>query len=419
MSSELTLVTVLAWCCIWGQRSRIHSSKPRRRKLLKAAFGGGLGVGGKGRWEGIGKRPCLLLPFFMSTDPWDFEKFLSEEEAGMKGRHSKNSSRGGGSSGRPGFSAEKQYRVAGSTFPPLPLVRDDRFIEKQPEILPAAGSSGLSCAFATEATADVTPIPEPFKGWSLSAVKGFRDDYKSYLKAKAKLKKMKELNDKGEILHSIRTKAVEFQTKYATIKEKSAGLVAATHLENQKRLQADFISSKEAEVEEILAASNSHVTVLATKLEEYIQSLSADPELVVSDAAKERFRRLKGRCIEKVNSEIAAAKDEIVIRELDRQRKQAAEDLKKAAAAEELKEMDTELSMEEILKNHTKKMADQLRREITASVEAKLSKKFKKELSLGEQEPTTASNADSKAKKEKNDAPSKPRRKRGAKKPKT
>ncbi|CAI5978936.1 unnamed protein product [Closterium sp. NIES-65] len=349
----------------------------------------------------------------------DLEKFYSEEEAGMKGRHSKNSSRGGGSSGRPGFSAEKQYRVAGSTFPPLPLVRDDRFIEKQPEILPAAGSSGRSCAFATEATADVTPIPEPFKGWSLSAVKGFRDDYKSYLKAKAKLKKMKELNDKGEILHSIRTKAVEFQTKYATIKEKSAELVAATHLENQKRLQADFISSKEAEVEEILAASNSHVTVLATKLEEYILSLSADPELVVSDAAKERFRRLKGRCIEKVNSEIAAAKDEIVIRELDRQRKQAAEDLKKAAAAEELKEMDTELSMEEILKNHTKKMADQLRREITASVEAKLSKKFKKELSLGEQEPTTASNADSKAKKEKNDAPSKPRRKRGAKKPKT
>ncbi|CAI5502991.1 unnamed protein product [Closterium sp. Naga37s-1] len=339
----------------------------------------------------------------------------------MRGHHSKNPSHGGGSSGRSGFSAEKQYRVAGSTFPPLPLVRDDRFTEKQPDNLPAAGSSGRSSAFATEAAADVTPIPEPFKGWSLSAVKGFRDDYKSYLKAKAKLKKMKELNGKGEILHSIRTKAVEFQTKYATIKEKSAELVAATHLENQKRLQADFISSKEAEVEEILAASNSHVTVLATKLEEYIQSLSADPELVVSDAAKERFRRLKGRCIEKANSEIAAAKDEIVTRELDRQRKQAAEDLKKAAAAEELKEMDTELSMEEILKNHTKKMADQLRREITASVEAKLSKKFKKELSLGEHEPATASSADSKAKKEKekNDTPSKPRRKRGAKKPKT
>ncbi|CAI5491348.1 unnamed protein product [Closterium sp. Naga37s-1] len=75
-------------------------------------------------------------------------------------------------------------------------------------------------------------------------------------------------------------------------------------------------------------------------MEEYIKGLSADPDLVVSDAAKERYRLLKGRCIEKANSDIVAAKDEIVIRELDRQNKAAAEELKKAAAFEEVQEME-------------------------------------------------------------------------------
>ncbi|GJP85880.1 hypothetical protein CLOP_g15980 [Closterium sp. NIES-67] len=57
----------------------------------------------------------------------------------------------------------------------------------------------------------------------------------------------------GVLLHSIRTKAVEFQTKLPSVKEKSAASVAAIHEANQKRLQADFIASKALEVEELQA----------------------------------------------------------------------------------------------------------------------------------------------------------------------
>ncbi|GJP37863.1 hypothetical protein CLOM_g22267 [Closterium sp. NIES-68] len=68
-------------------------------------------------------------------------------------------------------------------------------------------------------------------------------------------------------------------TKYPLTREKSAASVALVHLENQKRIQEDFIKSKEAEVEEIQSASASHVAVLAANLEDYIQGLSSDPEL--------------------------------------------------------------------------------------------------------------------------------------------
>ncbi|CAI5488148.1 unnamed protein product [Closterium sp. Naga37s-1] len=173
--------------------------------------------------------------------------------------------------------------------------------------------------------ADNTPIPEPFKEWTSLAVKGFRDDFKNFLKAKSKFKKMKELDRQVVVLHSIGTKAVEFQAKFASVKEKSAASVAEILLANQKRLQADFIASKALEIEEIQDVVDLHVVALASKMEEYIKSLSADPDLVVFDAAKERYRLLKGRCIEKANSDIVAAKDEIVIRELDRQNKAAAE----------------------------------------------------------------------------------------------
>ncbi|CAI7850530.1 unnamed protein product [Closterium sp. NIES-53] len=270
---------------------------------------------------------------------------------------------------------------------------------------------------------DNSPIPEIFKSWTTAAVKDFRDGFKGLLKAKSKLKKMKELDRQGSILHSIRTKAVEFQTKNDSVKEKSAAAVAKIHLENQKRLQAEFIASKELEVEEIQAAVGTHVTTLATKMEEYIKGLSSDPDLVVSDTAKERFRRLKGRCIEKAQSDIAAAKDEMTIREIDRQHKLAAEDLKKAAAAEEVQEMEMEPVIEEILAKHAKKIEDKLRREITQKLEASLSKKLQKNLHIGEQNSSQAAFADKKQTAQpgrQDGAPGKPKpkKKRGGKTPK-
>ncbi|CAI5513235.1 unnamed protein product [Closterium sp. Naga37s-1] len=204
---------------------------------------------------------------------------------------------------------------------------------------------------------------------------------------------MKELDRQGSILHSIRTKA------------------------------AEFIASKELEVEEIQAAVGTHVTTLATKMEEYIKGLSSDPDLVVSDTAKERYRRLKGRCIEKAQSDIAAAKDEMTIREIDRQHKLAAEDLKKAAAAEEVQEMEMEPAIEEILAKHAKKIEDKLRREITQKLEASLSKKLQKNLHIGEQNSSQAASADKKQTAQpgrQDGAPGKPKpkKKRGGKTPK-
>ncbi|CAI7755893.1 unnamed protein product [Closterium sp. NIES-54] len=233
-------------------------------------------------------------------------------------------------------------------------------------------------------------IPEPFKGWTTTTVRGFITDFKALLKAKSKLKKMKTLNDQGVILHSIRTKAVEFQTKYPSTREKSAASVASVHFENQKRIQADFITSKELEVEEILSASSSHLTTLATKLEDYIQGLTSDPELTLSDAARERYRKIKGVCIERAKSEIALAKDDIIIRELERQRIKEADDLKKAAAAEEMDHLETDPTINELVLQATKKYAETMRKEITASVEAKLTAKFKKSLSMGSQDSKPA-----------------------------
>ncbi|CAI5999253.1 unnamed protein product [Closterium sp. NIES-64] len=230
-------------------------------------------------------------------------------------------------------------------------------------------------------------IPEPFKGWALKAVRDFRKDFKALLKARSKLKKMKALNKQGVILHSIRTKAVEFQTKYPLTREKSAASVASVHHENQMRIQQDFIKSKELEVEEILSASSSHLTALATKTEDYIKGLTTDPELTVSDAAKERFRKIKGLCIEKAKSEVSNA---IVIQELERQRVKEAEDLKKVAAAEEMEQMETDPAIDELIQKAVKKSAETMRREITASVEAKLTAKFKKNLSMGPQDPKPA-----------------------------
>ncbi|CAI5471116.1 unnamed protein product [Closterium sp. Yama58-4] len=234
---------------------------------------------------------------------------------------------------------------------------------------------------------------------------------------------MMELDAEGTILHSIRTKAVDFQTNIDSVREKAKASVAEIHLQNQKRIQAEFIASKALEVEEIAKAANSRITALATRMEDYIQGLSADPDLVVSDAAKEKFRLLKGFCIEKAQADIAAAKDELTIRELDRQRKKAAEDLKKAAASEEVQEMELEPALEEILAKQVKKIEDKLRKEITAKVEASLTKKLQKNLSLKEQDPAQATAANPKQKntagKQKsqengNAAPagSKPRRKR-------
>ncbi|CAI5492797.1 unnamed protein product [Closterium sp. Naga37s-1] len=255
---------------------------------------------------------------------------------------------------------------------------------------PATTNSPAAAVNPTSVQDTPVAIPEPFKGWALKAVRDFRKDFKALLKARSKLKKMKALNEQGVILHSIRTKAVEFQTKYPLTREKSAASVASVHHENQMRIQQDFIKSKELEVEEILAASSSHLTALATKTEDYIKGLTTDPELTVSDAAKERFRKIKGLCIKKAKSEVSNARDEIVIQELERQRVKEAEDLKKAAAAEEMEQMETDPAIDELIQKAVKKSAETMRREITASVEAKLPAKFKKNLSMGPQDPKPA-----------------------------
>ncbi|CAI7856983.1 unnamed protein product [Closterium sp. NIES-53] len=216
-------------------------------------------------------------------------------------------------------------------------------------------------------------IPELLKGWTTKAVKDFRADLKSLLKAKSKFQKMKLLDEQGVILHSLCTKPVEFQTKYLNVREKSAASVAALHLENQKRIQTDFIASKELEVEEILAASNSHVTTLATKLEDYLQSLSSNPELAVSNTTKEKYRKIKGTCIEKARSKIAVSKDEIIIQELNRQKKREAKELKKDVAAEELDSMDKDSAINEIVQKHVKKAEEKLRKEFAAKLDKGLS----------------------------------------------
>ncbi|CAI5492796.1 unnamed protein product [Closterium sp. Naga37s-1] len=222
---------------------------------------------------------------------------------------------------------------------------------------PATTNSPAAAVNPTSVQDTPVAIPEPFKGWALKAVRDFRKDFKALLKARSKLKKMKALNEQGVILHSIRTKAVEFQTKYPLTREKSAASVASVHHENQMRIQQDFIKSKELEVEEILAASSSHLTALATKTEDYIKGLTTDPELTVSDAAKERFRKIKGLCIKKAKSEVSNARDEIVIQELERQRVKEAEDLKKAAAAEEMEQMETDPAIDELIQKADPKPA--------------------------------------------------------------
>ncbi|CAI5524826.1 unnamed protein product [Closterium sp. Naga37s-1] len=277
------------------------------------------------------------------------------------------------------------------------------------EAAPAVASTS-----ANPAVPEQFNIPERFKGWTAVAVKGFRADFKSLLKAKSKLQKMKTLDEQGVLLHSIRTKAVEFQTKYPSVREKSAASVAAVHLENQKRIQKDFIASKEMEVEEILAASNLHVTTLATKLEDYLKSLSENPDLAVSDATREKYRKIKGACIEKAQSDIAIARDEIIIQELERQKKREAEDLKKAAAAEEIDRMELDPTVDAIVQKHVKKVEDRLRKEFAAKLDKELSAKLQK-IALEKKVSPSATAADSKpqnnkakkkrGKKKKSDAP--------------
>ncbi|CAI7907990.1 unnamed protein product [Closterium sp. NIES-54] len=289
---------------------------------------------------------------------------------------------GGGESSAPTREAHEQDKQTGNHPPAAAMeISSDE---------PATTNSPAAAVNLTSFQDTPVVIPEPFKGWALKAVRDFRKDFKALLKARSKLKKMKTLNEQGVILHSIRTKAVEFQTKYPQTRERSAASVASVHHENQMRIQQDFIKSKELEVEEILAASSSHLTALATKTEDYIKSLTTDPELTVSDAAKERFRKIKGQCIEKAKSEVSNARDELVIRELVMQKEKEAEDLKKAAAAEEMEHMETDPAIDELIQKATKEYGKTLRKEITASVEAKLTAKFKKNLSMGPQDPKPA-----------------------------
>ncbi|CAI5510108.1 unnamed protein product [Closterium sp. Naga37s-1] len=340
----------------------------------------------------------LVLPLFQTMsndDPWDFDWNPSdEEEASTGNRSSVKRSRGEGGSSRAGRRA-RSASGARAKIPPLALTLEPTTSNKQAED-PLPGPSGSRPVMSDPV--DNSPIPELFKGWTASSVKGFRDDFKDLLKAKSKLKKMKELDRQGVILHSIRTKTVEFQTKFASVKEKSAASVSEIHLANQKRLQADFIASKALEIEELQKAVDSHVVALASRMEEYIKSLSADPDLVVSDAAKEKFRVFKGRCNEKANSDIQTARDEIVIRELDRQNKAAAEELKKAAASEEVQEMEVEAGVGEIMNQHAKRIEDKIRREMIPKIEANLMKKLLKNLSLGKQDSPQAPAADAKPK---------------------
>ncbi|CAI5519473.1 unnamed protein product [Closterium sp. Naga37s-1] len=252
-----------------------------------------------------------------------------------------------------------------------------------PAVAPAVASTS-----ANPAVPEQFNIPERFKGWTAVAVKGFRADFKSLLKAKSKLQKMKTLDEQAS--------------------------VAAVHLENQKRIQKDFIASKEMEVEEILAASNLHVTTLATKLEDYLKSLSENPDLAVSDATREKYRKIKGACIEKAQSDIAIARDEIIIQELERQKKREAEDLKKAAAAEEIDRMELDPTVDAIVQKHVKKVEDRLRKEFAAKLDKELSAKLQK-IALEKKVSPSATAADSKpqnnkakkkrGKKKKSDAP--------------
>ncbi|CAI7817915.1 unnamed protein product [Closterium sp. NIES-54] len=275
------------------------------------------------------------------------------------------------------------------TFSP-PAMEMDPASNAAPAVAPAVASTS-----ANPAVPEQFNIPERFKGWTAVAVKGFRADFKSLLKAKSKLQKMKTLDEQGVLLHSIRTKAVEFQTKYPSVREKSAASVAAVHLENQKRIQKDFIASKEMEVEEILAASNLHVTTLATKLEDYLKSLSENPDLAVSDATREKYRKIKGACIEKAQSDIAIARDEIIIQELERQKKREAEDLKKAAAAEEIDRMELDPTVDAIVQKHVKKVEDRLRKEFAAKLDKELSAKLQK-ITLEKKVSPSTTAADSK-----------------------
>ncbi|CAI5481649.1 unnamed protein product [Closterium sp. Yama58-4] len=200
------------------------------------------------------------------------------------------------------------------------------------EAAPNAAAAPAMAGTSNNPPASLDPsisIPELLKGWTTKAVKDFRADFKSLLKAKSKLQKMKLLDEQGE-------------------------------------------------VEEILAASNSHVTTLATKLEDYLQSLSANPDLAVSDATKEKYRKINGACIEKARSEIAVAKDEIIIQELDRQKKREAEELKKAAAAEEMDSMETDPAINEIVQQHVKKAEEKLRRDFAAKLDKGLSAALQK-----------------------------------------
>ncbi|CAI7850690.1 unnamed protein product, partial [Closterium sp. NIES-54] len=113
-------------------------------------------------------------------------------------------------------------------------------------------------------------------------------------------------------------------------------------------------------------------------MEEYINGHSADPDLVVSDAAKEKYRLLKGRRIEKANSDIQTARDEIVIRKLDQQKKAATEELKKAVASQEVQEMEVEDGVGEIMNQYAKRIEDTVWREMIPKLEASLMKKLLK-----------------------------------------
>ncbi|CAI7776628.1 unnamed protein product [Closterium sp. NIES-54] len=223
---------------------------------------------------------------------------------------------------------------------------------------PIAAAAG--CSIPTASSKQSVTIPEPFKGWTAKAVKDLRTDFKNYLKAKSKLKKMKTLDSQGVILHSIRTKVVEFQTKYSSIREKSAASVAAIHLENQKCIQADFIKSKEMEVEKI-----------------------------------------KVQCTEKARSEIATAKDDIKFQELLRQKSREAEELKKSAAAEEMTGMETGPTIDEIVRQQVQKAKAEIRKEVKAEFEATLSAKLKAFSLVKQDASTPPAAADSKPKRAK------------------
>ncbi|CAI5459418.1 unnamed protein product [Closterium sp. Yama58-4] len=318
------------------------------------------------------------------------ELSIHSEEAGRAEGSSAIAIREAGYSAKTyaGYRAHKRSRQANQTSIPVsthePTSHNeqtnslpDMDVEAAPNAAAAPAMAGTSNNPPASSDPSIS-IPELLKGWTTKAVKDFRADFKSLLKAKSKLQKMKLLDEQGVILHSLRTKPVEFQTKYRSVREKSAASVAALHPENQKRIQKDFIASKELEVEEILAASNSHVTTLATKLEDYLQSLSANPDLAVSDATKEKYRKIKGACIEKARSEIAVAKDEIIIQELDRQKKREAEELKKAAAAEEMDSMEMDPAINEIVQQHVKKAEEKLRKEFAAKLDKGLSAALQK-----------------------------------------